>query len=111
MSHSESSSSPEMVMIEIPAKQALLMHIQSLQDALAKRNERIEQLEARIEAGDESPLIAKARAQGFTAGWKACASRLSEIMNTAARHLQDIRREASDAYSDPAARLSSGGEG
>lgn len=90
----------EIVTIQVSAKEALLRHIQSLEGALAKRNLRIEQLEARIAAGEESPLIEQARTEGYTAGWKACANRLTEITHTAALNLRDIRKDALSIYYD-----------
>lgn len=88
------------ITIELPAKTALVQHIEFLQRKLTERNAQIERLKTRLEADGESPAIEKARAQGYTAGWKECANALIDTADSAARALGKVRRDAIEAYNE-----------
>lgn len=84
--------------IEIDERDALVLHIESLQSALTKRNNQIAILESRIAAGEGSPLIAEAYSKGRVEGWKACANHLANATLEAARSLSEVRKEALGVY-------------
>ena len=86
------------ITIEIDEKHALVRHNESLQAALTKRNEEIARLQARIEAGEESPLIQAAYERGHKKGWQECADHLMGTTEAAARALQKVRKDAWDIY-------------
>lgn len=86
------------ITIEIDESDALVRHNDSLQAALTKRNATIEALQARIDAGEESPLIAAAYERGRKEGWQACANSLMETTRVAAQGLAAVRKDAFDVY-------------
>lgn len=86
------------ITIEVDESNPLVHHIEDLQRALTKRNETIERLQARIDAGEESPLIQAAYERGRKAGWKECANRLQQATREAQQVLTTIDRSAFDAY-------------
>jgi flagellar biosynthesis/type III secretory pathway protein FliH len=86
------------ITIEIEAKDALILHNQSLEAALAKRNETIERLQAKLDAGEGSPLVAEAYEKGRKAGWTECANKLQEATRETARLLGAVNHNAFQAY-------------
>ena len=95
-----STTDEQTVTITLPARNALVQHIEFLQAKLTERNAQIDRLKTRLEADGESPAIQKARAQGYTDGWKECANALIDTADSAARALGKVRRDAIEAYNE-----------
>ena len=68
--------------ITIDVRASVSAHIQSLQDTITKRNERIEELEKELEElkNDPSGLLERYRIQSFKDGYKACSERIKGRM-------------------------------
>lgn len=86
------------VTFEVSARDALLREKLALEATLTKRNERIAELEARLEAGEESEYVAKARAEGVREGWQACAQSVMNAASSAERELSNLRERGWKVY-------------
>lgn len=89
------------ITIEIDEKHALVRHIQSIEEALAKRNATIERLQERLDAGEESPLIQFAYERGKRDGWRGCSNAIAGAVDQATRALASARSDAVHAYTQP----------
>ena len=88
----------EKIMIEVDPRDTLVRHIEGLQRTLTKRNARIEELEARLEAGEGSEYVVKARESGVREGWSACAQSMMNAASVAQRELGNVREAGWKAY-------------
>jgi len=88
----------EKITIEVDPRDTLVRHIEGLQRTLTKRNARIEELEARLEAGEGSEYVAQARESGVREGWIACAQTMMNAASRAERELTNVRDAGWKAY-------------
>jgi len=72
----------------------LHIHIEGLQATLTKRNERIAQLEAKVETLTNNPVAGAAEKKAYKKGWQDAASHLQDTAKTAARALAEINKDA-----------------
>jgi len=79
-------------------REVQIVHIEGLQATLTRRNARIEQLEAQIAEGGNSPAQKAAIKKAFKRGWTECAQRLMAATSQAAGALTTINREAWQEY-------------
>jgi len=97
--------------VEIDEHAALARHIEDLQRVITKRNEEIQRLTDRLEAGEGSAFVHEAYERGKRDGWRECSLRLQNVTLDAARALGTIRKEAFDTYlAGERASRSSGGD-
>jgi hypothetical protein len=85
------------LVIEIDENDAKARHIAQLQSVITKRNEEIERLQARLDAGEGSPLVAAAFERGRREGWTACSHALMNAVDTAILALTATRKDGFDA--------------
>ena len=88
----------EKITIEFDANDAKVVHIESLQKALTRRNQEIERLTERLEAGEESEYAKAQYDKGYKAGFKGAASSLMETTRLAALDLRKVRKDAFEIY-------------
>lgn len=91
------------ITIEVDEHAALARHVEDLQAVITKRNNTIEDLTNRLEAGEGSEFVAAAFRSGQEAGWKACASHVLDATRTATQTLDATHRAAMAAYLHPQA--------
>lgn len=84
--------------LNLDNREKLVIHIDGLQVALAKRNETIARLEAEIALLRDGEPSQAALKKAYQRGWKACASSAIAGTTAAINALQDARRIAFDTY-------------
>jgi hypothetical protein len=85
-------SADETVTFTLPARHALVRHLEDLQRTLTKRNAEIEALKQRLDGEGESEQMQRARNEGFKRGWQTALHGTHEAMaevETAARRLRN----------------------
>lgn len=78
--------------------EALHIHIAGLQATLTKRNERIAQLEAKVEELKGNPIVGAAQKKAYKQGWKDCAGHLMNTTHEMANKLREVRKDAFKLY-------------
>lgn len=77
-------------------RESLIIHIEGLQATLAKRNQRIAELEERLKHPEH--ITTQMEQRHFKAGWEACSNHLVGATHRMAAELAKVRREALNVY-------------
>lgn len=80
--------------ITIEVTDAQHRHIEHLQQTLAKRKKRIEELELAVEAGPTSAQLTEAQSRGYREGWKDCANSVMSEVQATKSQLERLRNAA-----------------
>jgi hypothetical protein len=74
-----------------PKNQRLMIHVEGLQVTLAKRNEQIARLQAKIIHLEEGTATNAEIVKAYGKGWKACAELMEATANEAIKSLDNFR--------------------
>lgn len=80
--------------IDVDVSDAVQSHIESLQNTLTKRNERIAYLEAQLEAEGESPYVKQAINRAFRDGYGQAVTDLRGVTKKLEESLKQCRDDA-----------------
>ena len=75
-------------------RENLIIHIEGLQATLAKRNQRIAELESQLNNFGKSRVVEKAEKRAYKRGWEDCSNLLANSAHEMARALYKIRQSA-----------------
>lgn len=84
--------------MELDTREKLVVHIEGLQATLAKRNERIAELEKELTEQGKSKSIERAEKKAYKQGWRDCSSHLMETTRVLALELNKVRKDSFDLY-------------
>lgn len=88
----------ETLTIEIDGRESLIAHIEHLQKKLTERNAKIEELEARINAGEGSEFEKRTQEMGYKRGWIECAGTMMSATRKVTQELESLHKSAFQQY-------------
>lgn len=86
------------VTITIPAKDALVQHIEHLQATLTKRNKQIKELTTALECAKEGIASSDEMRAEYQRGWRDAGAHMANAVTQAMRALSAARNSAVEAY-------------
>lgn len=87
--------------LNLPVREGVRLHIESLQTKLTERNAQIERLTEALRIAEAGESNRTALGRSYQRGWKDCANSLISTTQEAARSLGRVRKDALDIYYEP----------